>query len=260
MKLQIIIVFILAGLFCSCKSEADKWNEIKKTRNIYPKDSISSHDFKAINFLERRWANNAYKNYEFKKYCSEIVEFKFETSIPRVRELLSIDTFKIANKILAELRKEGDSHFIGQTLSPNELNVYFYVEKGSFPHYTPDRIGIPTIMTIQSDPEWKSYTTLTEEYIDPKETEQDRIIRTNDLGALVSLINSGYDINFTDEYGRTLIENASIYNKIEIVKLLIDRKAKKNNALELAIQNRNFFPTDSFEPLVKLLTEYNDNP
>ena len=167
---------------------------------------------------------------------------------------------KIANKILSDLRKEGDAHFIGQTLSPNELNVYFYIEKESFPYYAPDRIGIPNIMTIQSDPGWIFFTTMTEEYIDPKETEQDRIIRTNDVGALVTLINSGYDINFTDEYGRTLIENASIYNKIEIVKLLIDRKAKKNNALELAIQNRNFFPTDSFEPLVKLLTEYNDNP
>jgi len=77
MNLQKIIVFILAGIFCSCHSEADKWIEIKETRNIYPKDSISSHDFKAINFPERRWANNAYKKYEFKKYCSERVEFKF---------------------------------------------------------------------------------------------------------------------------------------------------------------------------------------
>jgi hypothetical protein len=143
MNLQAIIVFILAGLSCSCNSDSDKWIEIKKTRDIYPKDSISSHDFKAIYLLERRWTNNAYKNYEFKKYCSVRVEFKFETSIPRVRELLSIDTFKIANKILTELRKEGVSHFIGQTLSPNELNVYFYFEKESFPYYTPDRIGIP---------------------------------------------------------------------------------------------------------------------
>jgi len=96
------------------------------------------------------------------------------------------------------------------------------------------------------------------EYKDPEETEQDRIIRTNDVGALVNLINAGYDINSTHEYGRTLIENASIHNKIEIVRILIDGKAKKNNALDLAKQNMEAFPTNGYEPLVKLLTEYND--
>ena len=90
------------------------------------------------------------------------------------------------------------------------------------------------------------------EYIDPNETQQDRI------EALMHLINSGYDINSTDEYGRTLIENASIANKIEIVKILIEKKARKNNALALAIQNMEMFPTHRYEPLVELLTGYND--
>ena len=98
------------------------------------------------------------------------------------------------------------------------------------------------------------------EYINPDETEPERIVRTNDIAALMDLINSGYDINSTDEYERTLIENASIANKIEIVKILIDRKAQKNNALPLAIQNMEAFPTHGYEPLVKLLTDYNDKP
>ena|SRR5688572_26876542 len=260
MNLQTIIVFILAGLSCSCNSDSDKWIEIKKTRNIYPSDSISSHDFKAIDLLERRWTNDTYRNYEFKKYCPQKVGFMYETSTPRVRELLSIDTFSIANMLKAALKKEGISHFVGQTLSPEQLNIYFYLEEENSTYHIQDRIEIFNIMTLQSDPEWKFYTTLTHEFIDPKETEQDRIIRTNDIGALVSLINSGYDINSTDEYGRTLLENASIYNRIEIVRLLIDRKAKKYDALELAKQSRDFFPSNSFEPLVKLLTEYNDKP
>jgi len=96
------------------------------------------------------------------------------------------------------------------------------------------------------------------EYIDPDETEPERIVRTNDIAALMDLINSGYDINSTDKYERTLIENASIANKIEIVKILIDRKARKNNALDLAIQNMEASPTHGYEPLVKLLTDYND--
>ena len=98
------------------------------------------------------------------------------------------------------------------------------------------------------------------EYINPDETEPERIVRTNDIAALMDLINSGYDINSTDEYERTLIENASIANKIEIVKILIDLKAQKNNALPLAIQNMEAFPTYGYEPLVKLLTDYNDKP
>lgn len=98
------------------------------------------------------------------------------------------------------------------------------------------------------------------EFIDPNETEQERIVRTNDIEALINLINSGYDLNSIDEYGRTLIENASIGNKIEIVKILIDRKVRKNNALDLAIQNMEAFRTHGYEPLVKLLTEYNDKP
>ena len=74
----------------------------------------------------------------------------------------------------------------------------------------------------------------------------------------MDLINSGYDINSTDEYGRTLIENASIANKIEMVRILMDKKAWKNNALDLAIQNMEMFPTHGYEPLVELLTSYND--
>lgn len=160
--LQKIILFMLSGLFCSCSSDADKWNEIKKTKNIYPKDSISSYNFKLADSFERRWTNDAYKNYEFKKYCPRKVEFKFETSIPRVRELLYIDTFGIAKMLQDDLKKKGVSHFIGQALAPHELNIYFYFEEEFFPHYPEYRIKIPCIMLFQSDPAWKFYNKLIE--------------------------------------------------------------------------------------------------
>lgn len=165
MNLQIIVPLILSGFFYSCTPESDKWAEIKKTRNIYLKDSISSYNFKLIDSFERRWINDAYKNYEFKKYCPGKVEFKFETSLPRVRELLYVDTFGIANMLLDNLRKKGVSLFVGQILTPEELNIYFYHEEGFFPDYPEHRIKLPSIMVTQSDPEWKFYTALTEKKI-----------------------------------------------------------------------------------------------
>lgn len=94
------------------------------------------------------------------------------------------------------------------------------------------------------------------EHVDENETEQERIIRTNDVEGLANLINTGYDIETKDEYDRTLLENASIHNRIEIVKLLIDKGARINNALILARENMEFFPDDGYEPLVKLLSAY----
>ena len=90
----------------------------------------------------------------------------------------------------------------------------------------------------------------------PHETEQNRIVRTNDIEGLIILLESGYDIEEKDQYNRSLIENASIYNRIEIVKILIEKKAKKNKALQFAIQNQFANPTDGYEPLVQLLEEY----
>jgi hypothetical protein len=160
--MQTVTLFVFTVLFISCSSSADKWAEIKKTRNIYPTDSISSYNFYLIDSFERRWTNNSYRNYEFKKYCSRNVAFEFETSLPRVRELLSIDSFKIANMVKEALREEGVSHFVGQVLSPDYLSVYFYLEADYFPYSAQDRIGIENAMLIGSDPKWKLYNSLIE--------------------------------------------------------------------------------------------------
>jgi len=161
-SLQTVTLFVLAILFISCSSDADKWAEIKKTKNIYPADSISSYNYYLIDSFERRWVNNSYRNYEFKKYCSRKVAFEFETSVPRVRELLSIDSFEIAKTVKEALREEGVSHFVGQVLSPDHLRVYFYLEADYFPYSAQDKIGIENAMLLGSDPEWKSYTALIE--------------------------------------------------------------------------------------------------
>lgn len=94
------------------------------------------------------------------------------------------------------------------------------------------------------------------EYIPNDEPETDRIIRTNDIKGLISLLDKGYNVNTEDEYKRTLLENAAIHNKIELAKILIDRKAEKRNSLQLALQNQEAFPTHGYDDIVKLLKNY----
>ena len=79
------------------------------------------------------------------------------------------------------------------------------------------------------------------EWIDPEETEIGRIIRTNDIDGLKSLIASGFDIETLDEYDRTPIENASISAKNDIIKLLFETGANLRSALEIAQKNAEFF-------------------
>ena len=56
------------------------------------------------------------------------------------------------------------------------------------------------------------------EYVPSNETESDRIVRENDVNGLDKLISSGYELEITDEHGRTMIENAAIHNITELKK------------------------------------------
>ena len=80
------------------------------------------------------------------------------------------------------------------------------------------------------------------EYIEPDESELDRILRQNDLFGLERLLKSGYDVEKTDEYSHTLIEKAAIENRPEIIQMLFDRGAQIRNALQYARRNLEFFP------------------
>lgn len=75
------------------------------------------------------------------------------------------------------------------------------------------------------------------EYIDPKETETERIIRTSDYEALEELLKNGYSIETEDEYGRTLIENATIMCNEELINFLYSKGAKIRKALNIALEN-----------------------
>lgn len=100
---------------------------------------------------------------------------------------------------------------------------------------------------------FKDFLTNLYEWIDEKETEIDRILRTNDLNALNELLDSGYKLNSLDEYNRSLIENAVIKNRFDIVKLAVQKGADLRNSIALAEQNHKFFPTAGFDSIIDYL-------
>lgn len=80
------------------------------------------------------------------------------------------------------------------------------------------------------------------ETIPENESETERILRTDDFDGLVRLLDSGYEIETSDEYGRTLIEQAAIAGRPAMIWLLHERGARLRSALQLAEQNLEFFP------------------
>ena len=87
--------------------------------------------------------------------------------------------------------------------------------------------------------------------VDLDELEIDRIVRESDLPALRRLLDAGRDLETTDAYGRTLIENAAIGNRIEMIEVPYARGVRLRNALELARKNYRFF--EEFVACVELL-------
>jgi hypothetical protein len=88
---------------------------------------------------------------------------------------------------------------------------------------------------------FKEFTEKLYEYTKPSEPESKRIVRENDIKGLEQLLNAGYNLESTDEYGRTLIENAAIHNRPEIIQMLFDKGAQLHNAFQLAQQNYKWF-------------------
>jgi len=156
MNMQIIGTFLFVGFLFSCNS---KWENIKKTQNVYPKDSISSYNIYALDHIERKWVNEAYRNYEYKKYCGNSVEATFEMSNSMVSMELWKDTFKIAKLLQNDFRARGICHFVGQTLSQGELKIYLYNEDGLNPIGTLLNFRIPNVGIMKDDLDWKFYST-----------------------------------------------------------------------------------------------------
>ncbi len=93
------------------------------------------------------------------------------------------------------------------------------------------------------------------EWVSPTETETDKIVRTNDLKSLITLLENGYNINSEDEYNRTLLENAVVQIKPDLIKLLLERNAELRNSLEIANRNIKFFPNKGYDKIIQMLNQ-----
>jgi hypothetical protein len=80
------------------------------------------------------------------------------------------------------------------------------------------------------------------QWADPDETAIERAIKKDDVEHLQKLLPKGADLEYKDEYGRTMIENAAIHNSLKAIAFLHARGAKLRKALALAEANAEFFP------------------
>ncbi len=83
------------------------------------------------------------------------------------------------------------------------------------------------------------------------EPEIERILCEDDVDSLNQLISSGIDLEETDQYDRTLIENAAIKNSSKVIEALAAAGSCLRESLALAEQNFEFFP--EHEASVKIL-------
>ena len=161
MKSRSLLAFFSVIVLSSCNSDEAKWQNIKSTTDVYPKDSISSYNsYSEEGEMIRKWVNEAYRNYEYKKYCNNIAEVTFEISNSKVNIYLYRDSFSIAKRLQSDFRKDGVAHFVGQTLTDGELKIYLYYEDGLNPIKKLSDFEIPNVGFMKSDPDWKGYSTL----------------------------------------------------------------------------------------------------
>jgi len=79
------------------------------------------------------------------------------------------------------------------------------------------------------------------EYIDPDESNIDRIIRLEDVKGMSKLIDGGFDIDTADENQSTPIELCAIHRKHTMLKYLFSKGAKLGSSLEYAEENAKYF-------------------
>jgi len=72
------------------------------------------------------------------------------------------------------------------------------------------------------------------------ESEVERILRERDMKGLKDLLMSGYDLEHMDDNYLTLLDNATIIGDLQMVKLIVSRGAKTDDALEIARDSAQF--------------------
>lgn len=77
------------------------------------------------------------------------------------------------------------------------------------------------------------------EWVDPNELPMWKIARTNDVGALRTIASSPSEIEVRDKYDRTMLENAAIWGRTEMVRILLEAGAELRDARRYARENKH---------------------
>ena len=86
------------------------------------------------------------------------------------------------------------------------------------------------------------------------QSEIDRIIAEKDINALKDLLKSGYDLEAMDDDYLTLLDRVTIAGDLTMVKLVVSRGAKIDDALEIARDNAQFnYPGADHHGIVRYL-------
>jgi SMI1-KNR4 cell-wall len=83
------------------------------------------------------------------------------------------------------------------------------------------------------------------------ENEIDKLLNSDDVSKIIKLIESGYDVESTDDHDRTLIERASIKAKPKVIEFLAQTGVQFRHSLDLAKLNAEYF--EKHKPIVELL-------
>jgi len=89
------------------------------------------------------------------------------------------------------------------------------------------------------------------EYESADESPITRIVRLGSVDDVVELLESGYQIESLDKYGRSILETCAIHARNDVIELLVQRGAELRSALMYARKNAEFF--DEHRDTVKLI-------
>jgi len=156
------LLFFSIGLALtgSCSLSNSNWDNVKKTTEVYPTDTIRLYRIATNGSPELRWINESYRNYRYKKYYQHLVQASFELSNSKVASWLFRDSLSIARSLQDHFKQKGITHFVGQTMAGNELKIFLYHEDGPEPVSILFNFSIPNIGLIKTDPEWQVYSSL----------------------------------------------------------------------------------------------------
>jgi len=93
---------------------------------------------------------------------------------------------------------------------------------------------------IQIAGSWTEFLDTLFEYIDPDETEWEKMIRSRDHDLLNQYIRNNEDWSLSDQFGRTLVENCAVAAADDFILALVEAGAQLGKSLELAEKNVKF--------------------